>query len=327
MKRSESLFLLLLFLLALLLAAAFGLSVLIGDLPLTAGQVAEVLRARMGGAPPSDAVAEAVIWQVRIPRALTAASVGAALSCCGAVFQGLLLNPLAEPYTLGVASGAALGAALSIAFGLGVVTPLAFAGSLLSLGLVWLLGRRTDFIEPTRLILAGVIVSSILSAGITLLQVLAGQQVAAIVLWLLGSFTRADWAMARLTFLASLLALFLGLSRHRELDIVASGGKAASFGVDEERLRLFLLAGASLVTAAIVSGCGVIGFVGLVVPHLIRMILGPSHGRLLLLSWVGGAVLMLGADLVARLLGELPIGVVTALVGGPIFCVLLWRRC
>lgn len=326
MRRSR-LFLLLLILVGSILALSLGLSVLVGDLKLSPEVVAQVLKARLAGQTGGDAVADAVVWQVRIPRALAAAFVGAALSCCGAVFQGLLLNPLAEPYTMGVASGAAFGAALSITFGLGAITPLAFAGSLLSLGLVWLLGRRTDFIEPTRLILAGVIVSSILSAGITLLQVLAGQQVAAIVLWLLGSFTRADWAMARWTFLASLAALFLGLSRHRELDIIASGGRAAAFGVDEERLRLFLLAGASLVTAAVVSACGVIGFVGLVVPHLVRLLLGPSHGRLLVLSWFGGAALMVGADLTARLLGELPIGVVTALVGGPVFCLLLWRRC
>lgn len=313
-------------LLALGLAATAALSVLVGDLPLTASEVAAVLHSRLGGPPVADEVALAVIWQVRVPRALAATGAGAALACCGAVFQGLLLNPLAEPYTLGIASGAALGAALAITLGLPFLTPLAFAGGLLSLSLVWLLGRRTDFIEPTRLILAGVIVSSILSAGITLLQVLAGQQVAAIVLWLLGSFTRSSWSMAGWTLLASFVALLLGLSFHRELDIIGSGGKAASFGVNEERLRLLLLAGCSLVTAAVVSSCGVIGFVGLVIPHLIRILLGPSHGPLLLLSWLGGGVLMVGADLVARLLGELPIGVVTALVGGPVFCYLLWRR-
>lgn len=325
MRRRRRLFLSVLAALTAILVGTTTLSVLVGDLPLAPGQVAAVLRAHFGGKPVADAVADAVVWQVRIPRALAAAGAGAALACCGAVFQGLLLNPLAEPYTMGVAAGAALGGALAILMGLPIVA-LAFAGSLLSLALVWLLGRRTDFIEPTRLILAGVIVSSILSAGITLIQVLAGQQVAAIVLWLLGSFTRANWALAGRTLAASLAALLLGLACHRELDIIASGGKAASFGVNEERLRLFLLAGTSLVTAAVVSSCGIIGFVGLVVPHLIRLLLGPAHGPLLLLSWLGGASLMLGADLTARFLGELPIGVVTALLGGPVFCYLLWRR-
>lgn len=302
------------------------LTILVGDLPLPARTVLDVLAAHLGFGVSPGAVPDAVVWQVRLPRAMSAVAVGGALATCGVIFQGLLLNPLAEPYTLGVASGAAFGAALSITFGLGLVAPLAFAGSLAALALVWVLGRTSDRVEPTRLILAGVVVSSILGAGITLLKALAGEQVAAIVLWLMGSFSGATWKVALWSQAASVFALLLGLLHFRELDILSVGGRAAILGVSENRLRLAMLAGCSLATATVVSFCGVIGFVGLVVPHLLRIAFGPSHGRLLPLAWLGGGLLLLYADLSARMLGELPVGVITALVGGPVFCLLLWRR-
>ncbi len=314
----------------LLLGVALGLSlllaILVGDLEIPAKTVLRVVASHLGGGASPEVVADAVVWKVRLPRAVSAVAVGGVLATCGVIFQGLLLNPLAEPYTLGVASGAAFGAALSITFGLGLVAPLAFAGSLAALGLVWVLGRRAACVEPTRLILAGVVVSSILGAGITLLKALAGEQVAAIVLWLMGSFTGATWKVALWSLVASIFALMLGLLHFRELDILSVGGRAAVLGVNENRLRLALLAGCSLATATVVSFCGVIGFVGLVVPHLLRIAFGPSHGRLLPLAWLGGGLLLLYADLSARMLGELPVGVITALVGGPVFCLLLWRR-
>lgn len=302
------------------------LAILVGDVHLSPGTVLGVLGHHLGLAEAPEVVADAVVWQVRLPRAMSAVAVGSVLATCGVIFQGLLLNPLAEPYTLGVASGAAFGAALSITFGLGLVTPLAFVGSLAALALVWVLGRRADCVEPTRLILAGVVVSSILGAGITLLKALAGEQVAAIVLWLMGSFSGATWKVALWSLAAASFSLALGLLHFRELDILAVGGRAAILGVNENRLRLALLAGCSLATATVVSFCGVIGFVGLVVPHLLRIAFGPSHGRLLPLAWLGGGLLLLYADLSARMLGELPVGVITALVGGPVFCLLLWRR-
>lgn len=313
-------------LLSVALVLSVLLVILVGEVPLSSGTVLQVLLHHLGFAGSPGTVADAVVWQVRLPRALSTVAVGGVLATCGVVFQGLLLNPLAEPYTLGVASGAAFGAALSITFGLGLVTPLAFAGSLAALALVWVLGRRAECVEPTRIILAGVVVSSILGAGITLLKALAGEQVAAIVLWLMGSFTGATWKVAIWSMAAASFSLGLGLLHFRELDILAVGGRAAILGVNEDRLRLGLLAGCSLATATVVSFCGVIGFVGLVVPHLLRLLFGPSHGRLLPLAWLGGGLLLLYADLSARMLGELPVGVITALVGGPVFCLLLWRR-
>lgn len=313
---------------ALLFAVALAVSLIaavsVGDVPLGAG---EIFRALIPGSlGKGGELAHAIVWQVRLPRSLAAVAAGATLAESGVVFQGLLLNPLAEPYTLGVASGAAFGASLSIVLGLPLVTPLAFVGSLLCLILVWLIGHRGGSIEPTRLILAGVVVGSILGAAVTLLKVLAGEQVATVVLWLLGSFANAAWGEMPWLFASSVVVLLLGLFYSRALDLIAlGGGRAAAQGVDVRRIRAFLLLVSSCATAVVVSFCGVIGFVGLLVPHMARLLFGPAHGRLLWMSWLIGGIIMLYADMVSRLLGEMPVGVITAVVGGPLFCALLWR--
>ncbi|MDI9391588.1 MAG: iron ABC transporter permease [Synergistota bacterium] len=314
---------------ALLFAAALAVSLVVaisvGDVPLGAGEISRALV--LGVLGKGSGLAHAIVWQVRLPRSLAAVAAGATLAESGVVFQGLLLNPLAEPYTLGVASGAAFGASLSIVLGLPFVTPLAFAGSLLCLVLVWFIGRRGDSVEPTRLILAGVVVGSILGAAVTLLKALAGQQVATVVLWLLGSFSNATWSEVPWLFVSSSVVLLLGLFYSRALDLVAlGGGRAAAQGVDVRRMRALLLLVSSCATAVVVSFCGVIGFVGLLVPHMARLLFGPAHGRLLCVSWLIGGIVMLYADVASRLLGELPVGVITAVAGGPLFCALLWRK-
>lgn len=273
-----------------------------------------------------EAVVHTVVWQIRLPRVLASAIAGAVLSACGVVFQGALRNPLAEPYTLGVASGGAFGAACAITANIPWVTAAAFAGSMSALILVWVLGQRDGETDIARIVLAGVAVSSILGAGLTLLKSVAGDRVALIVLWLMGSFSAASWHDVLPLCLALGVVLVLSLTNAKELDIMASGASGSALGMDDSRTRPILLSGASLAVAFVVSRFGVIGFVGLVVPHLLRLIFGPPHIRLLPLSMLGGAALLCAADTIAKGLNELPVGVLTVLIGGPVFCILLWNR-
>lgn len=304
------------------LAAALLWVISIGEVRIPAGDVMNVIR---GVIPASDPRSVIVLF-IRLPRALAASTVGAVLAGSGAVFQGVLLNPLAEPYTLGVATGAAFGASLAITLRIPLIAPFAFAGGLAALGLVWILGRGgRDSSSSTRLILAGVIVGSVLGAGITLIKALAGDQVGVIVLWLLGSFSLSSWSNVAWSLASALLVLFLGLFWARDMDVISSGANPRSLGVDDTKAIGLLLFGTSLATAISVSISGIIGFVGLVVPHLVRLVSGPSHARLIPLSMLGGALLLLLADTIARSLGELPVGVITALIGGPVFCFLIWR--
>ena len=294
----------------------------VGEVPIPKGDVLGVISGRIPASDPRSVI----VLSIRLPRALAAAAAGAVLAGSGVIFQGVLLNPLAEPYTLGVAAGAALGASAAITLGRPFVSAFAFIGSIAALWRVWLLGRgRSGGSSPTRLILAGVIVGSILGSVITLMEVLAGEQVGMIVLWLLGSFSLSAWNHGAWGAGSAMGVLALGLFWARDLDILSSGADAASLGVDARKTSGILLLGSSLATALVVSMSGVIGFVGLVVPHLVRIVVGPAHRRLMPLTVLGGAFLLLLADTAARSLGELPVGVLTALVGGPLFCFLLWR--
>jgi iron complex transport system permease protein len=293
--------------------------------------------------PPWDAAAaqsvqpdvqSVIIWDVRLPRILTAAAVGAGLAASGAVFQGILLNPLAEPYTLGVSAGAAFGASLVLLFGLDFLgfwsLPLmAFAGAGLTMILVLLLSSTAGGFSSTNLILSGVIVTSILSAGMSFLKYLAQEDVAVIIFWLLGSFASSTWSEFWLVcaFLGLIVIVFLYAAR--DLNLLCLGGRVArSMGVDSSRTRLFLLLAGSLLAAVCVSVSGIIGFVGLVIPHMMRFLTGPDHRLLLPASILAGALLLLAADTITRSLlpQEVPIGVLTALLGGPFFFVIFRSR-
>lgn len=281
-----------------------------------------------------DPVFSHVVWEVRLPRILTSAVVGAGLALAGVVFQGLLLNPLADPFTLGVSSGAAFGAALSLVLGwdfLGAYTIclLAFLGAVATLFAVLWLSARDGQHSPTSLILSGVIVAAILSAGISFLKYLAEEQVSVIIFWLMGSFVGRSWLDAGFTASLALAGLIICLYHARDLNIMCLGDRAAgSLGVETRRVRLTLLIAASLVTAACVSVSGIIGFVGLLVPHLMRFLVGPDHRILLPASALAGGGLLLCADTITRALlpHEVPIGVLTALIGGPFFCYVFRRR-
>jgi iron complex transport system permease protein len=275
-----------------------------------------------------------VVMDVRLPRILTAALVGGGLAMCGVVFQGILLNPLADPYTLGVSAGAAFGAALAILMNMGALgifsVPLfAFLGAAATLGVVIYLSGGSGGLSSNNLILSGIIVAAILSAGISFLKYVADEQVAVIIFWLMGSFSSKTWGDAGLTGACVAAGASVFLYFARELNLMSLGSQmASSLGVDTRRVTLILLAAASVVAAVCVSVAGIIGFVGLLVPHIMRLLCGPDNRRLVPLSFLAGALLLLGADTLTRavLPAEVPIGVLTALIGGPFFCYVFRRQ-
>ncbi|HET9614369.1 MAG TPA: iron chelate uptake ABC transporter family permease subunit, partial [Candidatus Limnocylindrales bacterium] len=252
----------------------------------------------------------------------------------GTTFQGLLRNPLADPYVLGTASGAALGAAIAVllpirleVFGFGLLQLLAFVGALGAVTVVYRLSRSTGGSPLTSLLLTGYALGSLLAAALAMAMYLSGAALRQIFAYLLGSFDDASWSQLGAAVPIILIASALILARARSLNGLLLGEEtAAHLGVDVRRERAILLALASLITATAVSVSGLIGFVGLVVPHVVRMVVGPNARLVLPLSAIGGALLMVVADLAARLLGEIPVGVITAVIGAPFFLLLLRRE-
>jgi iron complex transport system permease protein len=277
------------------------------------------------------AATETIVWELRLPRVLTAALVGAGLAVAGATFQGIVRNPLADPYVLGTSSGAALGAALAIllpigltVFQFGLVNIWAFIGALAASLLVFRLGGAGGTGGMTRLLLTGYAVGSVLAALLTMAMYVSGANLRAIFSFLLGGLAAASWE--RLLIAAPIIlttCLLVGL-RARSLDGLLLGDSAAShLGVDVKRERGVLLILATMTTAAAVAITGLIGFVGLVVPHVVRLLVGAPARRVVPLSAIFGAILLVLADLVARMLGDLPVGVVMEILGAPFFLVLL----
>lgn len=280
----------------------------------------------------SDA-AETIVMELRLPRVLTSMLVGCALAVAGATYQGLLRNPLADPYVLGTASGAALGAAIAVIIPVRVVVlefgllhGLAFVGALAAIFTVYRLSRVSGLAPLTSLLLTGYAVGSLLAAGLAMAMYLSGAALRQIFIYLLGSFDAATWARLAGALPIVLIGCVAIMLRARSLNGLLLGEQAAAhLGVNVRRERAILLALASLVTAAAVAISGLIGFVGLVVPHVVRLIVGPSARAVLPISAIGGAALLAYADLVARLLGEIPVGVVTAVLGAPFFLLILRR--
>lgn len=279
---------------------------------------------------------ETIIWNIRLPRTLLAAFVGASLSVAGVAFQGLLRNPLAEPYTVGVSSGAALGAAVVILFGLGsglfgfMMLPVAaFLGAFLTILGVYKVSEIGGRFEVETIILAGVAVSSFLSAILSFLMVFAHQNIKQIIYWLMGSFALTTWNHVFAIFPYLTVGFILVWANYRELNILTLGEESAGqLGVDVEKTKLILLFSATLMAGGAVALAGTVGFVGLVIPHMIRLILGPDHRILIPAAALGGAVFLLFADIAARTIlapVELPVGVVTAFLGSPFFAYLLRR--
>jgi len=281
-----------------------------------------------------DQIFPVVVHDVRLPRILTAAIVGGGLAISGVVFQGILLNPLADPYTLGVSAGAAFGASLAIIFNIGFAgiysVPLcAFLGAASTLIFVIYLSATGGGISSNNLILSGIIVAAILSAGISFLKYIADEQVSVIIFWLMGSFASKTWMDVMLTFAFVFIGFLVFTFFSRDLNLMSLGDRtAASLGVHTRVVPVILLITASLVTAICVSVSGIIGFVGLLVPHMMRLVTGPDNRKLIPVSLLAGAILLLCADTVTRavLPSEIPIGVLTALIGGPFFCYIFRKR-
>jgi iron complex transport system permease protein len=326
-------------LLAGVLVGGIVLSAITGQLPITPTEVAGSLLRAMGidtAWAPTDPIVESTLWVVRFPRIVMGLAVGAALAVAGAVMQAVFGNPLAEPGVVGVSSGAALGASAAIALGASVlggpgVALFAFIGGLLATLLVYAVARAGGRTEVVTLLLTGIAVNAIAQAGIAF--VLFAADTASreqIVFWQLGSLGGSRWDQVALVAAVAAVGIAISLVLARRYDLLALGERnARHLGVDVERLRLVSIVLVALLTGAAVAFVGIIAFVGLVVPHLIRMIIGPAHRGLILASAVGGGALLVVADLLTRTLvagAELPIGMLTSLVGGPFFFWLLYRQ-
>ena len=317
-------------LLGLVLLASLALAVLVGPVPVAPGRILEIVS---GGGTPDE---RWIVLQHRLPRGLLAALVGGGLALSGATFQALLRNPLAEPYILGISGGAAVGAVAALALGLGalgsgILPAAAFAGALVAIVLVFRVAAAADRALDVRvLLLAGVVVGAFFSAVIAFILSLSdAPTVRSAVVWMMGSVASARWrdvlVAAAYTLPASAVLLALG----RPLNLLSVGEETALYlGTDVERVKRVAFGVASLITAAGVAVAGVIGFVGLIVPHGLRLAVGSDHRVLLPLSFLAGAAFLTLADTAARVLlapTEIPIGVVTAFVGVPVFLVLLRR--
>jgi len=321
---------------ASLLVAALVISLISGYAGIPPKTVARVLWLRLTApAALHDPTVTGIILEIRLPRALVGAAVGASLALAGVAAQGLLMNPLADPYILGVSSGAAFGASTAMVTrfgerwgGLGVPCA-AFAGAAATLAADAALGRSAGRLSLYRFLLSGVVVGAFLWAAITLVLSLAGQDVQRLLYWLLGSLNGRDWqqlAMIAPALVVSWTILFLFA---RDLNLMSLGEEAAhSMGVSPERAKLLILGASALATAAAVAVSGMIGFVGLIVPHGVRLAVGSDNRLVVPASALVGAAFLVLADTVARTLfapREIPIGVVTALVGAPVFVYLLRR--
>lgn len=279
--------------------------------------------------------AESALWVVRFPRLTLAALAGASLAVGGVLMQGVFGNPLAEPGVIGVSAGAAAAAAASIALGLTFLGPstlvfAAFVGGLIATMVAYVTARSGGRTEVVTLILTGVAVNAVAGAVIAFMTFIGDTQAREeIVFWQLGSLNGTRWPAVYWTLPLLLIGFALAMTKVRQLDLLALGERQARHvGVDVERLRMQVIVIVAVLTSAAVAFCGIIAFVGLVVPHLIRMVIGPGHAALLPASAIGGAVLLLAADLGARTLipyADLPIGMLTALVGGPFFFWLIRR--
>ena len=321
----------------IVLLASMVLAIAVGPVHIGLGEIGSTILSHLPlldvhtSASPVD---QAIIWDVRLPRVVLAALVGAMLSAGGASYQGVLRNSLADPYLLGVAAGAGLGATVAIiagADGSFVLPACAFVGAVLAVALTYVVaaageGRASGY----AIILAGVAVAAMLTALQTYLQQQNTEEIRQIYNWILGSFSVASWSDVRLVLPYIALSCLVLLGHRRMLDVLRVGGdEASSLGVHPERTRLIIVGAATLGTAAAVSVSGLIGFVGIIVPHAVRLAANASYRVVLPVSMVCGAAFLVLADIVARTVQsptEVPIGVVTAVVGGPFFLIVLRSR-
>lgn len=317
-----------------LLAASALIAVSIGSAKLSVWDSLKIITHRAG----AEEVYDMIIWRVRLPRVLLSGLVGAGLAMAGATFQALFQNPLAEPHILGVSSGAALGATIAMVFGaasiqffgIGFIGICAFAGALLTTVLVYGVARTGGRAATVHLVLAGMAISSMLSAIISIIMIFNQGQINEVYFWTLGSFSGASWVKVAFMCVFAVLCGLGFLLYSRDLDALTTGEEtASSLGVDTAKVKKSLILIASLLVAACVSVSGIIGFVGLIIPHILRMLTGASHRKLLPFSALGGGIFMILCDACARTVAspsEIPVGAVTALFGAPYFIFLLYRN-
>ena len=279
-----------------------------------------------------------IIWEVRVPRVLLAASVGAALACAGTAMQAVFRNPMADPYIVGVSSGASVGAVLAGLVGFGttalfgaLMTPvLAFTTALLTVFLVYSLGTVGGKVYVNTLLLSGVAVAAFLGAVVSLMIYFSGQQYHRIIFWLLGSLSPSTWTAFYVVALAAGVGILIVFIFSRDMNALLLGEETAhNLGVDPESLKTIMLVVAAVMTAAAVAFTGVIGFVGLIIPHMVRLVVGADHRILVPAATLTGAIFLILADTMARAViapTELPVGIITALCGGPFFLYLLRRN-
>jgi iron complex transport system permease protein len=321
---------------ALLLAIAITLGVAIGSVGLSPGTVWTVIYDHVAGHPHAS-VADAIVWELRLPRVLLAAVVGAALTTAGSVVQVLVRNALADPFLLGVSSGASVGATAVLLFGalasLGMwaLSTGAVIGAFVAMIVVFVAARQGGALAPLQLTLCGVVLAGLFES-ITSFLIFKGnpQATQSVLFWLLGSFGNASWSQLPGPAVALVLAIIYLLSQARALNALAMGSDAAtSLGVNVPSLRRNLFFITSLIAGLSVAVSGVIGFVGLVVPHIVRLVVGSDHRRVLPVGALFGASFMVLSDLLARTVvspQEMPIGVITAIIGAPTLIVLIRRR-
>ena len=275
-----------------------------------------------------------IFWQLRLPRVLLSVVVGAVLSVCGAAYQSIFRNPLTDPYVLGVSSGASLGAAVAILLGLEAwlwgVGGLALAAALLTVLFIYRIASIGNRMHTTTLLLTGVCLTLLISALISFLMVLNQEKMDSIIFWTMGSFGSASWSDVLVVAPVALVGIAVVLWYSRDLNLLLAGSEAAqSMGVEVEKVKRVLLLFTTLMVAFAVSTCGVIGFVGLIVPHAVRLVAGPDNRRVVPYSMLCGALFVLVCDTLARTLlrpSELPVGSLTAIVGAPVFIYLLYKN-
>ncbi|HLU63573.1 MAG TPA: putative F420-0 ABC transporter permease subunit [Protaetiibacter sp.] len=316
------------------LLASITLAVTVGSAGIGVADAWGSVIAHLTGQPsPLGPLHDGIVWQLRLPRILTAAAVGAGLALVGCVMQAVTRNQLADPYLLGLSSGASLGAVAVLVLGVGLLLPVAaFAGAALALLATLAIASAFGPLTPTRTVLAGVAVSAFAAAltSFVIFWTATGDSYREILGWLLGSLAGARWTEAGIAGIAMLVIGVPLMLTGRVLDAFAFGDRsAAALGVPVTGARWALLGGGALLTGALVAVSGAIGFVGLVLPHAVRLLIGPGNRALLPLSALAGAVFLVWADTLARAAfdpRELPVGIVTALIGAPVFAALLLRR-
>lgn len=316
------------------LVASVVLAITFGPANITPVDVWSSVLHHLGlGASPLSELRDGIVWQLRLPRTLTAAAVGAGLALSGAVMQAVTRNPLADPYLLGLSAGASLGAVTVLVLGATLLlAPAAFVGALAALVATLVIARAAGPLSPARTVLAGVAVSSFAAAltSFVIYWTATGDSYREILTWLLGSLAGARWVSVAIVVGACVVVGVPLLLSGRVLDAFAFGDtSAAALGIHVQRSRWMLLIATALLTGAMVSVSGAIGFVGLVVPHATRLLVGSANRRVLPISALLGAIVLVWADTAARTVfdpRELPVGIITALIGAPLFAALLLRR-